>query len=206
MLYKKEVLGLRNANPDIIPMIKEKTLNLLMEKNPEAIGMRDIAKACGITATTIYHYYTDKDGLFQAIGLDCLLELNRRIINEVQKHQETREQILSAIGTFRDWSFENPRRALLIMQGIKSSENASPNVIEQFYTCNRTGENLLKKAVAEGRAVSENPRLDVGVLVSGVWGCIESVLLKKSDVEYWENGRQFTDHLISIWMKTIFKE
>lgn len=206
MLYKKEVLGLRNANPDIIPMIKEKTLNLLMEKNPEAIGMRDIAKACGITATTIYHYYTDKDGLFQAIGLDCLLELNRRIINEVQKHQETREQILSAIGTFRDWSFENPRRALLIMQGIKSTENASPNVIEQFYTCNRTGENLLKKAVAEGRAVSENPRLDVGVLVSGVWGCIESVLLKKSDVEYWENGRQFTDHLISIWMKTIFKE
>lgn len=197
---------MRNANPDIIPMIKEKTLNLLMEKNPEAIGMRDIAKACGITATTIYHYYTDKDGLFQAIGLDCLLELNRRIINEVQKHQETREQILSAIGTFRDWSFENPRRALLIMQGIKSSENASPNVIEQFYTCNRTGENLLKKAVAEGRAVSENPRLDVGVLVSGVWGCIESVLLKKSDVEYWENGRQFTDHLISIWMKTIFKE
>lgn len=206
MLNKKEVLGLRNANPDIIPMIKEKTLNLLMEKNPEAIGMRDIAKACGITATTIYHYYTDKDGLFQAIGLDCLLELNRRIINEVQKHQETREQILSAIGTFRDWSFENPRRALLIMQGIKSTENASPNVIEQFYTCNRTGENLLKKAVAEGRAVSENPRLDVGVLVSGVWGCIESVLLKKSDVEYWENGRQFTDHLISIWMKTIFKE
>lgn len=206
MLYKKEVLGLRNANPDIIPMIKEKTLNLLMEKNPEAIGMRDIAKACGITATTIYHYYTDKDGLFQAIGLDCLLELNRRIINEVQKHQETREQILSAIGTFRDWSFENPRRALLIMQGIKSTENASPNVIEQFYTCNRTGENLLKKAVAERRAVSENPRLDVGVLVSGVWGCIESVLLKKSDVEYWENGRQFTDHLISIWMKTIFKE
>lgn len=197
---------MRNANPDIIPMIKEKTLNLLMEKNPEAIGMRDIAKACGITATTIYHYYTDKDGLFQAIGLDCLLELNRRIISEVQKHQETREQILSAIGTFRDWSFENPRRALLIMQGIKSSENASPNVIEQFYTCNRTGENLLKKAVAEGRAVSENPRLDVGVLVSGVWGCIESVLLKKSDVEYWENGRQFTDHLISIWMKTIFKE
>ena len=136
---------MRNANPDIIPMIKEKTLNLLMEKNPEAIGMRDIAKACGITATTIYHYYTDKDGLFQAIGLDCLLELNRRIINEVQKHQETREQILSAIGTFRDWSFENPRRALLIMQGIKSTENASPNVIEQFYTCNRTGENLLKK-------------------------------------------------------------
>lgn len=197
---------MRNANPDIIPMIKEKTLNLLMEKNPEAIGMRDIAKACGITATTIYHYYTDKDGLFQAIGLDCLLELNRRIINEVQKHQETREQILSAIGTFRDWSFENPRRALLIMQGIKSTENASPNVIEQFYTCNRTGENLLKKAVAERRAVSENPRLDVGVLVSGVWGCIESVLLKKSDVEYWENGRQFTDHLISIWMKTIFKE
>ncbi|WP_296850635.1 hypothetical protein [Treponema sp.] len=28
--------------------------------------------SCEITATSIYHYYKDKDKLFQAISLDCL--------------------------------------------------------------------------------------------------------------------------------------
>ena len=47
---------MRNANPDIIPLIKSKSLELLMKRNPDSIGMRDIASSCGVTATTIYHY------------------------------------------------------------------------------------------------------------------------------------------------------
>ena len=197
---------MRNANPDIIPLIKQKTLELLMEKNPESIGMRDIAACCQVTATTIYHYYKDKDALFQAIGLDCLRELNERIKKNSEEKQTSREKILNAINAFRDWSFENPRRALLVMQGIKSADDASPEIIEEFYVCNRTGENLLKTAIEEGKAMSENPRLDVGLLVSGLWGCIESVLLKKCDVEYWENGKTYTDRFIDLWMKSVFKE
>ena len=70
---------MRNANPEIVPAIKTKTLELLMHKNPDEIAMRDIASNCGITAANIYHYYKDKDELFQAISLDCLNELNARI-------------------------------------------------------------------------------------------------------------------------------
>ena len=197
---------MRNANTEIIPLIKRKTLELLMEKNPDSIGMRDIASCCKVTATAIYHYYKDKDSLFQSIGLDCLKELNELIQKNADEKQTSREKILSAINAFRDWCFENPRRALLVMQGIKSVDDASPEIIEEFYVCNRTGENLLKKAVDEGYAVSENPRLDVGLLVSGLWGCIESVFLKKSDVEYWNDGKTFTDRFIDLWMKSIFKE
>ncbi|WP_415749215.1 TetR/AcrR family transcriptional regulator, partial [Treponema peruense] len=40
-----------------------------MEKEPEEIGMREIAKKCGVSATAIYHYYRDKDCLFQSISL-----------------------------------------------------------------------------------------------------------------------------------------
>ena len=75
---------------------------------------------------------------------------------------------------------------------------------EEYYACNRTGEELLKKAVENGQAKSQNPRLDVGLLVSGLWGCIEQVLLKKSNVEYWENGVAFTDAFMELWMKSIF--
>lgn len=195
---------MRNPNPNIMPLIKQKALELLMHKNPEEIGMRDIAKECEITATSIYHYYKDKDKLFQAISLDCLYALNERIKSASQRGGSVKEQIKNAISEYRDWCFENPRRALLVMQGIKSADDAPPEIIEEYYVCNRTGEELLKKVVADGAAKSANPRLDVALLVSGLWGCIEAVLLKKSDVEYWQNGKLFTDSFINLWINSIF--
>ncbi len=196
---------MRNPNTQITAIIKEKTLGLLMKKNPEQIGMRDIAAECQITATNIYHYYKDKDQLFQAVSLDCLNELNKRIEASV-KGGDIKEDILNAIHTFEDWCFENPRRALLVMQGIKSADDAGAEMIEAFYVCNRTGGELLTKAVKLGLAKSDNVRLDTDILVSGLWGCIEAVLLKKSEPEYWENGKAFTRRFIDIWIKGIFTE
>ena len=195
---------MRKPNTEIKKIIKEKSLELLMQKNPEQIGMREIAAACGITATNIYHYYKDKDRLFQEISLDCLYKLNIRLTKATQKEKTIKKQIQSAIEAYRDWCFENPRRALLVMQGIKSADDASPEVIEGYYVCNRTGERLLKEAVRQGIAKSTNPRLDVSILVSGLWGCIESVLLKKSEPDYWEKGNTYTDRFIKLWITSIF--
>lgn len=194
---------MRNPNTQITAIIKEKTLGLLMKKNPEQIGMRDIAAECKITATNIYHYYKDKDQLFQAVSLDCLNELNKRIEASV-KGGDIKVDILNAIHTFEDWCFENPRRALLVMQGIKSADDASEEIIEAFYVCNRTGGELLTKAVKLGLAKSDNVRLDIDILVSGLWGCIEAVILKKSEPEYWENRKAFTGRFVDLWCKGIF--
>ncbi len=197
---------MRKPNTEIISVIKQKTLELLMQKNPEQIGMREIAAACDITATNIYHYYKDKDRLFQEISLDCLYELNERLAESSQKGKTVRRQIQNAIESFRDWCFENPKRALLVMQGIKSADDAPPELIEEYYVCNRTGEKLLREAITQGLAKSTNPRLDVGILVSGLWGCIESVLLKKCEPDYWEKGKSYTDRFIKLWLNSIFGE
>lgn len=195
---------MRKPNTEIISVIKQKTLELLMQKNPGQIGMREIAAACDITATNIYHYYKDKDRLFQEISLDCLYELNERLTSSSQKGKTVKKQIQNAIESFRDWCFENPKRALLVMQGIKSADDAPPELIEEYYVCNRTGEKLLREAIKQGLAKSTNPRLDVGILVSGLWGCIESVLLKKCEPDYWEKGKSYTDRFIKLWLNSIF--
>ena len=167
--------------------------------------MREIAATCKITATNIYHYYKDKDRLFQEISLDCLYELNTRLSESAQKGKTLKSQIQNTIEAYRDWCFENPRRALLVMQGIKSADDVSPELIEEYYVCNRTGEKLLKEAIKQGMAKSTNPRLDVSILVSGLWGCIESVLLKKSEPDYWEKGNTYTDRFIKLWINSIFE-
>lgn len=195
---------MRKPNTEIISVIKQKTLELLMQKNPEQIGMREIAAACDITATNIYHYYKDKDRLFQEISLDCLYELNELLASSSQKGKTVKKQIQNAIESFRDWCFENPKRALLVMQGIKSADDAPPELIEEYYVCNRTGEKLLREAIKQELAKSTNPRLDVGILVSGLWGCIESVLLRKCEPDYWEKGKSYTDRFIKLWLNSIF--
>ena len=196
---------MRKPNTEIKSIIKERTLELLMQKNPEQIGMREIAATCKITATNIYHYYKDKDRLFQEISLDCLYELNTRLSESAQKGKTLKSQIQNTIEAYRDWCFENPRRALLVMQGIKSADDVSPELIEEYYVCNRTGEKLLKEAIKQGMAKSTNPRLDVSILVSGLWGCIESILLKKSEPDYWEKGNTYTDRFIKLWINSIFE-
>ena len=195
---------MRNANPEIVQTIKTKTLELLMHREPDAITMRDIAANCKITAANIYHYYKDKDKLFQAISLDCLNDLNERIVKKSKSARTDQKRLYGAIDAFRTWCFENPRRALLVMQRIESASEADDEIVERYYVCNRTGAALLKECVQSGIARSANPALDVGILVSGLWGCIESVILKKCDKKYWNNGKAYTDRFIKLWMNAIF--
>lgn len=195
---------MRNANPEIVQTIKTKTLELLMHREPDAITMRDIAANCKITAANIYHYYKDKDKLFQAISLDCLNDLNERIVKKSKSARTDQKRLYGAIDAFRTWCFENPRRALLVMQRIESASEADDEIVERYYVCNRTGAALLKECVQSGIARSANPDLDVGILVSGLWGCIEAVILKKCDKKYWNNGKAYTDRFIKLWMNAIF--
>ena len=197
---------MRNPNPELINQIKEAALKLLMEKEPEQIGMRDIASECNITATNIYHYFKDKDRLFQSISLDCLNQLNERIKENAARGKSIKTQIKNAAVAYRDWCFENPRRCLLVMQGIKSAEGITPEQMEEFYVCNRTGEKLLREAIKQGLAKSSDPRFDVSILVSGLWGCIESVLLRKCEAEYWDSGKAYTDRFIKLWCNSVFQE
>ena len=195
---------MRRTNTEMVPLIKKKALELLMQRNPDSIGMRDIARECGITAANIYHYYADKDKLFQQIALDCLRELTASLVEQIAVAKLPKEKIICAINAYRSWCFENPRKSLLVMQGIKSADNAPPEAVREYYLCNRTGIALLEECVSLGIARSKNPVLDVSVLVTGLWGCIESVILKKCAVEYWDNGIAYTDRFIELWMEKIF--
>ena len=84
---------MRNPNPNLIGQIKDAALKLLMEKDPSQIGMRDIASECGITATNIYHYFKDKDRLFQTVSLDCLNQLNERIKENAAHGKNVKTQV-----------------------------------------------------------------------------------------------------------------
>lgn len=194
---------MRNPNTEIASIIKAKTLELLMEKEPTEIGMREIAKECLVTATTLYNYYKDKESIFQTISRDSIKELNEIILNET-KNFYGKEKFIFAGKIFKNWCLENPRRALLLFSKIQSDLEASEELLEEYYLAHKTAVSFLVDCINQGVAVSENPLCDISIFISGLWGCIESVILKKSDKKYWNDCSELCDRFINMWMKSVF--
>lgn len=195
---------MRTANPELEQNIKKGTLELLIKKEPYEIGMRDIAQICGVSAAAIYHYYKDKDSLFEAVKLDCLASLKICLEKRISEETETPLKAKAAFEAFRDWCFDNPPIALLVMGKLKANTTASREELKAYYECNETGLQLLEQGIREGCAVSDDPRLDTAVLISGLWGTIEAILLKRADSAYWNSGKAYTDRYITICMGIFF--
>lgn len=189
---------MRVPNPDLEKNIREKTLGLLMVKEPEEIGMRDIATACGVTATTIYYYYSDKESLFEAVKLDCISTLDSFVETRVASVNTTAGKIRESMAAFRDWALANPRVALLVMGKLKPNLEVGGDNLSRYYRSSNFAKDLLDRAVSEGLMKCEDTLLYSSLCIAGLWGAIESVILNRTNPEYWNNGEYFTDRMIDL--------
>ncbi len=189
---------MRNENKNIEKEIRIKALELLQEKEPYEIGMRDIARRCGVSATTIYLYYKDKDDLFRKISLDCLHILERHMRECLESVTDPVKKIIVALKAYRDWCFENAKTAMLFMGKINVDPEADMQALSEYYGCNRMGQQLLEACVKEKIFSCIDVVTDMDVLIYGLWGCIESVLLMRADIPLLEKGIEYTDRFIEI--------
>lgn len=193
---------MRPANTELERQILDAAMELLVEKDPSEIGMRSLAEKCGISATSIYHYYKDKNELFIRISVTCLEELKDRIEENVSQSDDLKTKLRLALESYRDWCFENPRRALLVFSRLE--EDISEEQLESYYVCNRLGEVLVHECVKGNPAAERNARLDTGIIICGMWGCIEGIITRRTEPEFWDKGRLFTDRFIDFVLENYF--
>jgi AcrR family transcriptional regulator len=93
--------------------ILDATEALLIEHGFEAFSMRRLAERCGYTAPTIYHYFGDKQGLF-----DTLLEESfRRMVasvRRVRRSEDPCERLLTVSCALVRFGLRNPSRIQLL--------------------------------------------------------------------------------------------
>jgi AcrR family transcriptional regulator len=193
---------------DLASRIREKTLELLLEKEPEEISTRDIAEACGVTATSLYYYYKDKEALFMEIKLDCIIKMDKfisgQITQKISKYRKAGKnpdpitELRTALEAFRDWAFANPRLALLVMGRLKADTLADPEKMKKYYQSTAFGQATLDRAVQAGLSNSKDTLLDTNLGIAALWGAIESVLHNRTIPKYWtqRGGRDFTNKMI----------
>lgn len=195
---------MRLPNKELENQILQMAIELLMEKEPAEIGMRDVAKKCNVSATTIYNYYKDKNQLFMKISLFFLRELSEKMSAALKTVEPPAEKIRTALKVYRDWCFEKPEVALLVFSKLK--ETISDEDIMNFYICNRLGENLLAECEDKKLYKGKDVALDTGIIISGMWGCIESIITKRADPVFWNEGILFTDRFIEVIISSLIEE
>ncbi len=189
---------MRSPNPELEQKIRKECLALLLQKEGELIGMRDIASACGVSPTSIYYYFKDKEELFEAVKLDCIKMMDDFIRIHSASFIDPAFRFRAGLRAFRDWAFGNPRIAVLIMGRLKANLSLEGASYAPYYVSTDNAKALLDQAVAEGKAKSTDTRMDSSLCIAAVWGAIESILLNRTAPEYWGAGIEFTDRMIEL--------
>ncbi len=97
---------MRKPNPEVQAKIKAAVEELLKEKTPSQIGMRDIAEKAGITAANIYHYYKNKEELLAENGGSSPVKKGKGM-KELSKMMGFRPSIKVVDATLRDGGLVN---------------------------------------------------------------------------------------------------
>ena len=191
------------SNPDLEKEIRDKTLELLMVREPEEIGMREIARACGVTPPTIYYYFKDKDCLFARVKQDCLASMDERMLEAIRRGSNPLESLKLGLEAFRDWTFENPRMAVLIMGRFKPDVDNIDEALRKNYRSMTIAVSILQEAANAGFVTCTDPVLTVSLCVYSLWGVIESYFSKRTFPEYWNRGKELTDASIRMCLDYI---
>jgi AcrR family transcriptional regulator len=100
--------------------------DLLLAEGIRGFTMRKLAKRCGYTAPTLYHYFGDKDGL-----LDTLLEQEfRGLVIELEKIPQAADPLQALAADFRtivDFGVSNPRHYQLLLEARPEAAEPLPS-------------------------------------------------------------------------------
>ena len=203
------------AATNLAVFIREKTLELLLEKEPEEITTRDIAKACGVTATSLYYYYSDRESLFTEVKLCCIEKMDKAITERTAKLSEKAgkkgsglsplEVARAGFEAFRDWAFANPRIALLVMERLKPDTSGDPEKMKKYYRSTMFAKDIMDSLVKNGISDSKDTLLDACLCIAAIWGAIEFVLLNRTHPRFWtrRGGLHFTDSMIDLILTSL---
>jgi len=148
----------------------------------QGTGLEHVARHMGVSRTSLYHYYPDKDSLVRDLTEELLREEERAFLAALNRAGSALERIdrLSddLTSVFADW--------LAVGTMFLDLRHLGDDRFRRFY---RKARKLLANLIAEGQQSGEIlPALDAGMASAAVIGMIDGLLL-----QYLIEPRAFAD-------------
>ena len=157
--------------------ILDATESILIEEGYEHFSMRKLAARCGYTAPTIYHYFGDKEGLF-----DTLLELRvSELVCELESVDvavEPVERMRALFLCFANFGLRNP-----VHYRLMSTPRLDAEPLASGERARAMLEQPLERLGAQGRLLVD----DIDTAKQSFWALLHgltSLQLARPDVEW----------------------
>ncbi len=149
--------------------------SLFLERGIEAVSMREIAKKINYSATTLYHHFTDKEALLQAVCDKDFLALAESM-REITQIPNLIERIKVLSQKYAEFALQFPNHYRLMFMTPRSACNLELTRIEQGNT-EQDAYAQLKSVVGEAFAANlfKEELTDENVIAQTLWSSIHGV-------------------------------
>ena len=162
--------------------ILDTSRHLLFNKGYTSLSMRSIAKEVGVSATSIYLHFDNKDHLLHTIIEESVEELSTSIEENFNEHTDVITQFESVCQGYIDFALNNSEKYQIIYM-VKSDAMARyPK--EKFRRARRCYEllvNIISTGVAEGVMEEDDPVTAAYSIWAQLHGVISVVLNQRLD-------------------------
>jgi AcrR family transcriptional regulator len=188
----------RPENPELRQSILDVASKLVATEGIQAATMRKIADKAGVSATTIYYYFGDRTGLFEAIKFDIIDQLVSYLDGWVDSAAPHREQIDALLRSFIYWYIENTNLADLLFEKLPANLEVTEEEMGRYYRAQNFAVELMHRAKEAGVVRSDDVALDSAVALGAIYGTAKLISENRLPVQYWENPQTVIERTIEM--------
>jgi len=188
----------RPENPELRQSILDVASELVATEGVQAATMRKIADKAGVSATTIYYYFGDRTGLFEAIKFDIIDRLVSHLDGRVDGTAPHREQIDALLRSFIYWYIENTNLADLLFEKLPANLEVTEEEMGRYYRAQNFSVEIMERAKDAGVVRSDDVALDASVALGAIYGIAKLICENRLPVQYWENPEPVIERTIEM--------
>ncbi len=170
---------------------------LLVEDGFERFSMRRLAGRCGYTTPTIYHYFTDKQGLTNALLEERFHELLVRM-RRVPQGDDPLENWRQMTHAFVRFGLDNPTHYRLLMTP-RGVDEPPPALAEQLLE-------LMQRPVAALEASGRLIPDDVDAARQAAWAMVHGLISLETGRPDYEWSKQLQETAVDVLARGLFRE
>tara|TARA_B100001245_G_C22688657_1_gene336141 strand:+ start:40 stop:651 length:612 start_codon:yes stop_codon:yes gene_type:complete len=193
----------RPSNPLLVKTIHQLAISEILEKGVKNLSIRKLAKKAGVTPTTIYYYFSDKEDLLSKIKLDRIRDLDNWIIKRINPEKNATEQIRQFVYAFLDWCVQNINIAELIFEKLPNLSGEKSIIYRDYYRPFFRVVDILKKGVQSGEFNLENEKLFTSLGFAWIYGIVRMHLHDVFIPEHRNNLDKLTDSMLDFILQGI---
>lgn len=146
-------------------------LTVIRERGLEALSLREVAAAAGVSTAAPYHHFADKGALVRSLGYEALGRLDERMAEaEAAAGADPLERLLAIGEAYVGFALERPD----YYAAMRSHEMTEPHEPEQAEEHGETWERLVR-AVAACQRSGTLPAGDAMVTDVGMWSLVHGL-------------------------------